>query len=58
MKLCGSKGAIRRSRYVVAGCSAEELQRSVEAIGKKVWKEMKSEELQLIHAVAEDINGN
>ena len=57
MKLCESKGAIRRSRYVVAGCSAE-LQGSVEAIGKKVWKKMKSEELQLIHAVAENINGN
>lgn len=31
---------------------------SVEAIGKKMWKEMKSKELQLIHAVAEDIAGN
>lgn len=37
--------------------SAEKLQGNVEAIGKKVWSEMKSEELQLIHAVAEDIAG-
>lgn len=57
-KPCGSKGGVRRSRCVVAGCSAEELQGSVEAIGKKVWKEMKSEELQLNHEIVQDIAWN
>lgn len=58
MKLCGSKGVIRRSSYVVGGCSAEELQGSVEAIGKKVWNEMKSEELKLNHAGVQGIAWN